>query len=189
MRYVTLALSLFLLPSAVAAATSTTPRPLDPIAAEAFAQALDRSAIVRSLVATLEASNVIVHIESSAAMPVGIGGMTRFVASRGGYRYVRITIHAQLWGRDRIATLAHELQHACEVANSSAADYAGVRQLFERAGHRTGPYYETDEAANTGRSVLAELREPRHVAALPADGAHPGRYQAPRQEPRPPAVR
>jgi hypothetical protein len=175
MRHLTLALSLFLLPSAVAAGTSTTPRPVDPIAAEGFAQALERSEIVRSLVATLDASNVIVHIESSAAMPFGIGGMTRFVASRGGYRYVRITIYSQLWGRDRIATLAHELQHACEVANSSAADFASVRQLFERAGHRTGPYYETDKAANTGRSVLAELREARREASAPAGGAHPGK--------------
>jgi hypothetical protein len=158
MRYVTLALSLLLLPSAVAAGTSTTPRPVDPIAAAAFAEALERSEIVRSLVATLETSNVIVHIESSHAMPTGVGGMTRFITSRGGYRYVRVTFSAELWGRERIAILAHELQHACEVANSPATDMAGIRLLFEQSGHRTGMYYETSAAANTGRAVMTELR-------------------------------
>ena len=158
MRYLTLALSLLLLPSAVAAGTSLTPRPVDPVAAEAFAQALERSEIVRSLVATLEASNVIVHIESSRTMPAGIGGMTRFVTARGGYRYVRISFSAELWGRDRIAILAHELQHACEVAQSSAADLASLRELFAKSGRRAGPYFETQAAARTEKSVLAELR-------------------------------
>lgn len=161
MRYLTIVLSLFLLPSAVAAATSFTPRPVDPIAAEAFAEALERSQIVRSLVSTIEASNVIVHIESSRALPFGIGGMTRFVTSRGGYRYVRITLSVELWGRARVAILAHELQHACEVANSTAADMAGVRKLFEQTGHRTGEYFETTGAANTEKSVRDELRAAR----------------------------
>jgi len=181
MRYLTLALSLLLLPSAVAAGTSTTtPRPLDPIAAEAFAQALERSAIVRSLVATLEASNVIVHIESSRTLPSDVRGMTRFVVARGGYRYVRITFNIQLWGRDRVATLAHELQHACEVANSSAADVASIRELFEHSGHRTGPYFDTNAAAATGRNVLAELRA-RRGSIAPASSGHPGEDRAPRR--------
>jgi hypothetical protein len=158
MRYLTLALSLFLLPSAVTAGTSTTPRPLDPVAAEAFAQALERSQTVRSLVASLEASNVIVHIESTRTMPMGIGGMTRFVATRGGYRYVRISLNAELWGRDRIAILAHELQHACEVANSAAADQASVRRLFEQSGHAVGSYYETNAAAAIEHVVRSERR-------------------------------
>src|SRR5215213_8599334 len=118
MRYWSIVLSLLLFPSIAAAQGKLTPRPLDPLAVEAFAQALKRSEIVRSLVATLEASNVIVHIQTSRDLPPGIGGMTQFVTSRGGYRYVRITISNDLWGRTRIAILAHELQHACEVANS-----------------------------------------------------------------------
>ena len=181
MRYMTLALSLLLLPSAVVAGTTTTPRPLDPLAAEAFAQALERSEIVRTLVTTLEASNVIVHIESSRALPSDVGGTTRFVVARGGYRYVRITFNAQLWGRDRIATLAHELQHACEVATSSAADLAGIRELFQHAGYRTGPYFETSAAATTGRSVLAELREARRGSVIPVGSGQPGQDRAPRR--------
>lgn len=181
MRYLTLALSLFLLPSAVAAGTSLTPRPVDPVAAEALAQAIERSATVRSLVATLESSNVIVHIESTWTMPTGVGGMTRFVTARGGYRYVRISLSTQLWGRDRIAVLAHELQHACEVAQSSAADLASVRELFEKSGHYTGPYYETQAAANTQRAVLAELRATRGGASTPVDSGHPGQNLSPRR--------
>ncbi len=181
MRYLTIVLSLLLLPSAVVAGTSLTPRPVDPVAAEAFAQALERSEIVRTLVATLEASNVIVHIESSRTMPLGIGGMTRFVTARGGYRYVRISFDAQLWGRDRIAILAHELQHACEVAQSSAADMASIRKLFDQTGHHMGMYYETQAAASTERSVLAELRASRGGAGAPVRIGHSGENQAPRR--------
>lgn len=123
MRYLSIVLmSLLFVPSVVAAGGKLTPRPLDPIAVEAFEQALARSAIVRELVEQLESSDVIVHIESSRSLPFGIGGTTRFVTSRGGYRYVRITISADLSGRTRSAILGHELQHACEVAHSSAAD-------------------------------------------------------------------
>jgi hypothetical protein len=112
MRYLSI-FALLLLPSVVAAGERLTPRPLDPIAVDAFARALARSAMVRSLVATLEASNVIVHIESSRQMPAGLAGTTRFITARGGFRYVRIAIGADLPRDARVAILGHELQHAC----------------------------------------------------------------------------
>src|SRR5262245_59381254 len=129
--------------ASIAAADPLTPRPVDPVAADTFAAATAKSATVRSLVATLEQSDVIVHIESSKSLPYGIGGFTRFVASAGGYRYVRITISAELPPRQRSAILAHELQHACEVAASRAADTDSLRELFAHSGHRTGDFYET----------------------------------------------
>ena len=85
--------------------------------------------MVRTLVAQLESSNVIVHIVPSSQMPGGIGGTTQFVTSRGGYRYLRITLAADLGLRVRSAILGHELQHACEVARPTADDveqHAGV---------------------------------------------------------------
>ena len=92
MRYLSIFVFAFsLVPSFAIAGEPLTPRPLDPVAIDAFARAQAQSALVRSLVATLESSNVIVHIVSSRSLPAGIGGTTRFVTSRGGYRYVRIT--------------------------------------------------------------------------------------------------
>src|SRR5215210_1675754 len=112
MRYLCILMSL-IVPTVVLAGERLTPRPLDPVAAETFAQARQGSASVRALIEKLEASNVVVHIQSSLPLPSGIGGTTRFVTSRGGYRYVRITIGAELTGRVRSAILGHELQHAC----------------------------------------------------------------------------
>jgi hypothetical protein len=158
MRYLSMFMIAFILvPSIVLAEERNTPRPVDSAAAEAFDRAKAQSAVVRSLVATLESSNVIVHIESSWGLPLGIGGLTRFVATRGGYRYVRISIAADLSPRMRTVILAHELQHACEVATSAADDLAGIRELFEHQGHRTGDYYETRAAIDIERSVRLEL--------------------------------
>ena len=133
-------------------------RTLDSTAANTLDLAMNHSAITRQLVASLERSNVIVHIQSSRELPAGIGGMTRFVVSRGGYRYLRITISETLTVEARVAILAHELQHACEIAESRADDVAGLRELFGLQGHRDGAYYDTPAAIRVQRSVLGELR-------------------------------
>jgi hypothetical protein len=162
MRYLPVVLSLFLFPSAVPAETKLTPRPLDSISAQTYASAVDGSAKVRSLVERLESSNVIVHIVTVPQMPAGIGGMTRFVTSRGGYRYVRISLGSDLAPRVRAVILGHELQHAVEVAESAAMDAESIRELFEHEGHRIGQFFETMAAIRTERSVRRELGA-RHV--------------------------
>ena len=156
MRYLSILIVLFL-PSVTSADARLTPRPVDPIAADTLARAFSQSGIVRSLVATLEQSNVIVHIEASAHMPFGIAGTTRFVTSRGGYRYVRITIDAELPKYAITAILGHELQHACEVADSGVSDLEGMRQLFTLRGHRKSNYYETTAAIETEMRIRREL--------------------------------
>jgi hypothetical protein len=154
-------------PSVTVAQVSFAARPLDPIAAKTLERAMARSASVRALVATLEASNVIVHIQTSLVMPEGIGGTTQFVASRGGYRYIRITIDADQSQSARTAILGHELRHACEVAESAADDAKEVLSLYERDGHRHGDYFETRAAIETERSVRLELQVRRALQAEP----------------------
>ena len=138
-----------------------TPRPLDPLAAETFEHAVTGSPLVRTLVHQLEASNLVVHIESSRGLPGGVRGTMRFVTSRGGYRYVRITLAADLRAEARAAILGHELQHACELAASNAHDTAAVRRLYELAGHyptHSQDVFETRAAMMVERQVRAELR-------------------------------
>lgn len=170
MRYVAIVLSLLFVPSLALAEGKLTLRPLDPLAAETLARALEGSATVRDLVARLDASNVIVHIEVTLQMPAGIGGMTRFVTSRGGYRYLRITLDSEMTLRLRSALLGHELKHACEVADSPASDARSLRELFESEGHRAGPYFETMAAIRVERDVRLQLAapatRPRPVPAL-----------------------
>ena len=165
---------LFLLPPAVVAGEQLTPRPLDPISSDALDLALARSAVVRSLVAILESSNVIVHIESSLQMPAGIGGTTRFVTARGGFRYVRVTIGADLARTARIAILGHELQHACEIAGSDADNVEGLRQLFTLEGGRDGQFFETARAIEVERRVRVEMTR-GHETRFPPRSGIPGK--------------
>jgi hypothetical protein len=136
-------------------------RPLDPIAADTLDFAFQRSAVVRALVDRLERSNVIVHIQSSLSLPGGIAGTTRFVVSRGDHRFLRITIKADLPPLTRAAILGHELQHACEVAASPAANTGDLRALFEQAGKRSGDFFETRAALEIERRVRMDLNGPR----------------------------
>ena len=133
-------------------------RPVDPTAIETLDLALERSRVVRTLIETLERSNVVVHIQSSRGLPLGIAGTTRFVVSRGGYRYLRITIREQLTKETRVAILAHELQHANEIAGSPADNVIALRQLFQQCGMRDGTYYETRAAQRIEDLVRAELK-------------------------------
>jgi hypothetical protein len=168
MRYLSI-LYVLLFPAVVSAGDPLTPRPLDPLAAETFERALAGSRLVRSLVATLESSNVIVHIQASRQLPASIGGMTRFVTARGGYRYLRITIAVDLPPSAQTAILGHELQHACEVAESGADDVASLQKLFARVGRRNGEYFETQSALRVEKMIRMELR------ATPAAVTHPGK--------------
>jgi hypothetical protein len=153
--------------AALASAEPLTPRPVDAISAATLARAAARSPTVRALIAILEQSNVIVHIETSQQLPSGIGGTTRFVTARGGYRYVRISISAELSARSRGVILGHELQHACEIAQSSASDTTGLRAVFARGGHRNGEFFETNAAINIERHVRKELSESAALQAQP----------------------
>jgi hypothetical protein len=153
---------LYLLAATSASAqVAMTPRPLDPLSVETFEQAFTGSPLVRDLVRQLEGSNLVVHIESTRSLPFGVAGTMRFVASRGGYRYVRIQLATDNRPDARAAVLGHELQHACELAASDAYDQDAVKRLFKAAGHNPGPsedVFETRAAILVERQVKTELR-------------------------------
>jgi hypothetical protein len=157
--------SLFLvvlyLVAAAEVSAQTRMRPLDPLSVETFDQAVAGSPLVRDLVRQLEESNLVVHIESSRSLPFGVGGTMRFVTSRGGFRYVRISLAVGLRPESRAAILGHELQHACEVAASDANDIDAVRRLYQASGHNPfvgADVFETEAALRVERQVKLELR-------------------------------
>ena len=134
-------------------------RPADARAAATLARAIDRSPRVRDLVDRLAATNVIVHLELSHQMPSGVLGTTRFGASRGGYRFVRISLSAALREDDTAPLIGHELQHAIEIAESYVADAADLKRLMEATGYRmSGTLYETDAARAIEKEVRRELQ-------------------------------
>ncbi len=185
-----LSLSLLLAAAALAAADPLVKvRPIDAPSTRTLARALDGSAVVRGLVGELESSNVVVHILFSRDLPVGIAGTTRFVTSRGGHRYLRITLSALLRDHDRVPILAHELQHAAEIARSDAHDVPRLRAVIHAAGYRTREnYFETDAALLIEKNVREELRAWQALTArraTPARGVAPAGSAVPGKECRP----
>jgi hypothetical protein len=147
-----------------AAADSPHVRPLDTVSALAVARGGEQSARFRALVGELESSDVIVHVVATPSMPLGVIGTMRFVARLGDTRYIRIDLAATAPPDLRVATLAHELQHACEVARSTAGSHDAVRSLYRRIGREvpgSREAYETDGARQIGAEVWTELRTRR----------------------------
>ena len=134
-------------------------RPMDPRAAAILARAVDRSPLVRALVDRLAATNVIIHFGLSHQMPSGVLGMTRFGASGGGYRFLRISLSPALRDDDAVPIVGHELQHAIEIAESDVAGTADLRRLLEATGYRmSGTLFETDAARAVEKDVRREMR-------------------------------
>jgi hypothetical protein len=86
-----------------------------------------------------------------------------FVTSVNDVRYVRVDINVTLAPRRQVALLAHELQHALEIAGRpEITDVEAMESVFEDIGfqsfedgqHRS---YETDAALEVQETVEQEL--------------------------------
>ena len=122
-------------------------------------QGYRKSSTFASLVTRLQRSDVIVYIEDVPRLPGALEGRMMMLPRVNGYRYVRIQIALRGSPEDSIGTLAHELQHAVEVANATdVIDIEGLARLYQRIGIRSGPdVYDTNAAQQTGRTVRREL--------------------------------
>jgi hypothetical protein len=126
------------------------------------------SATFRRLVETLDASDVIVYLEPKLDGR-GLGGyLSHRMVVAGPMRYLKIAVDLR-GGRDRlVALVAHELQHAVEVAEASEVrDSQSMVRLFERrtiAQSCGGGCFETAAALDVQEAVLAELRPRRAVS-------------------------
>jgi hypothetical protein len=152
MRYSSILFVLLLVPAIASADAAYAIRPIDHSAAATLARAAKKSAHVRALIRELAATDVIVHFEMSRLLPTGLGGTTRFVAARGGYRFLRLSISSVLPADQRVAMLGHELQHALEIARSGARHVAELRRFFDQHGYSIGDgYFETAAALDVER--------------------------------------
>jgi hypothetical protein len=129
---------------------------------------LSRSATFRSLVATLDESDVIVYIEPRTTRQSLGGYLAHQIVSRGGYRYLRIAVDTTGAEGRLVPLLAHELQHAIEVAQSPAAiDAESLQQVFVRLSVPFGcggtTCYETQSAKDVEHNVSEELKSVRRT--------------------------
>jgi hypothetical protein len=118
-----------------------------------------RSPVVRDLLARLACTDVIVYVEFTASPQIPVA-RTKLVTTVPGARFLRIGINRRVSGPDVGAMLAHELQHALEIAEQDEVrDDEGVRRLFERIGRAVGvDRFETAAAIRVESVARTELR-------------------------------
>lgn len=121
------------------------------------------SPTLRALVARLHASDVVVYLQCDG--PSAPDGRLTFLSSAGGLRYVVVRM-ARFPRAQQIAMMAHELQHAAEIADIPAiVDGASLAREYRRIGYvspwkmQPGISFDTDAAVRTGEQVLREIIE------------------------------
>jgi hypothetical protein len=133
-------------------------------------EGIDGSPTFRRLLERLNASNLVVYVRFGRCAGA-VAGCTHLIAHQGTAR--RLLIVLDRFGRspwDLVALLAHELQHALEIADAaSVVDVPSLRHLYATTGRRvyatTGRRgeegYETDAAIRVARTVTSELAKRR----------------------------
>jgi hypothetical protein len=126
-----------------------------------IAEGIDRSPTFRSLLARLEATDVIVYVEPVTYLPATIAGRLLLLPQPTAQRYLRIQLALGQTRPELIALLGHELRHALEIAAApDVRDENALIALYERIGDRFrhGVHqYDTPAARMTGERVQREL--------------------------------
>ena len=150
----------------LAIASSADPRPTGPALRPASAEmrwiiddTAARSATVRALIARLNNTDTIVYVERTPSPQIPVA-RTKLVTTVPGARFLRIGLSTAIGFADLGPMLAHELQHAVEIAErDDVRDDDAVRDLYRRIGQaRGGDRFETEAARDVEWVVRSELR-------------------------------
>lgn len=123
---------------------------------------MERSPLLRELVATIEAGDVVVYMDGTCDVPGRFAGRMRWMSAGGAHRYVRVSIRADLAAHDYVATIAHELQHVIEVIeHPDVQDVDSLKALYTRIGERSDAggrvVWDTAAAREAGRVAKQEF--------------------------------
>jgi hypothetical protein len=91
-------------------------RATDPLTRAWITHGAEESRTLRDLLSELTASDIIVHVQLVDRISGGASGQLFFVTATATARYLRAEIVRGASRADTIALIAHELQHAAEVA-------------------------------------------------------------------------
>jgi hypothetical protein len=155
------------LPLATEQSPNRSVRTTEPEVQALLDNATSRSETFRSLVAALNESDVIVYIETSVTRATKLRGhLVHRIVAKGTHRYLRLRLNPFGPVEQRISVIAHELQHALEIAQApNVGRSETVQSFFELIGftHGTqcGDCYETTRALDVERTVREELRANR----------------------------
>ncbi len=137
-------------------------RPIDPWAGELLPDGWRSSPTMRALIDTLESSDLIVQVEAQKTR-AAFRGRLRFMTAVQDCRYVRVSVKVPGRREDVLAALAHEPQHAVEMAE--APDVRGEQQaeaLLRRIGWEWKPtVFETETALTIEERVRLEVMRSR----------------------------
>ena len=147
-------------------------RPLDARATDAIKTGLSRSLTFRALVDELERSDLVVYVYTTPYLSQYVSGGLSFVGVSASMRFLKIALDLDLTPDQTVYVLAHELQHALEIARATDVRTQGDFDAFYRhidVGGALAHTFETAEARLMGQRVR---REPR---------AEPGTITDPRR--------
>jgi hypothetical protein len=136
-------------------------RASDPELRAAIRDGIRRSDTLRRLLERLQRSDVIVYLDFDPLLRYGYDGRMRFMSRTENARYLKVGLRVQARRERLIAMLAHELQHAVEVADASEViDAVSLARLFARIGssNQSHEKFETNGAVRAARKVNEELR-------------------------------
>ena len=135
-------------------------------------RAAERSPIVRALIDRLDQAAVIVYVRHRVFGPVMVDGRIGLLSASSTHRFLVIELACDRSELTQMATLAHELHHALEIAGEPAVvDARSLMRFYTRVGSALQPMgitmtFETQGAADTGARVRHEL------LASPTRSAH-----------------
>ena len=127
-----------------------------------IADAREHSATFLKLSDSLEASDLIVYFEEAPHMESRYRGRVHLMGTSAGFRYLRIQIRTAMNRYDIIASIAHEMQHAQEIASyPDVVTEEDVAALYRQIGdEHDWCMFETSAAQRAGRTVRAEILSP-----------------------------
>jgi hypothetical protein len=143
-------------------------RPTDIAAVETFDRALACCPTIRALARDVEASDLIVYVETGFVQQPAMA-RTVLMGAGTNTRYVRVTLHRLTSPDNLIELLGHELQHAVEIARApEVRDTDAMLALYKRIGfhRRTATHFETMAARQIATRVRAEVAKRPSLAAF-----------------------
>lgn len=134
-------------------------RPASAFVRDVLEAASVQSATVRELVDELTRSDVFVYVQFGLDSTHERHGRTSLLAATEHGRYLRVFINATLTPGRRLEVLAHELQHALEIARApEVRDEATLFGFLSEIGWSVGPSsFETQAALDIERRVRGDL--------------------------------
>jgi len=157
---------LLIVASAVASEAQTTSsarvRPQSPRADALLHDAARRSATVAGLLATIDASDVLVFLDV-VSDPAALAGRTAILGATDQARLLHVALSGHESADRLVELLGHELQHVVEIARTpEIRDPFSLARAFERLGWQFEcGHFETAAARQVELSVHADIQAAR----------------------------